>query len=145
MLRRILGFSVGFFATLALIVLIVEALGASKAAGALGPLIIPLAGAIGMRTARWFASPKEITSGVTLNLRPLRDRWWRLEEGLRLCIVVGAIWAIGAYVLQIDRWQPDLKLVFVPPIALVALYFAYQKLVKGERNAQDGRLRSPEE
>ena len=137
MLRRILGFAVGFCGTLALIFAILVALDAPPRPG---HLIMLVAVAVGTLTSRLFIDPQGAASAVSLKFQPVREKWWRLEVGLRLCLVVGLIWAIGAYVLQIDRWQPDLKLVFVPPVALIALYFAYQKLVRGQQNSRDDGL-----
>lgn len=119
LLRKIVGFCVGFLLSFGAIVATCVAMRVVIH----GPAPIFVSIAIGLVTSRIFVDPQRLTM-------PIRGLWWAAEPGLRLCLLLSVVWMVLAYVFQ-DRWWTDYQIILLPPLALLALYFGYRYLVRG--------------
>jgi hypothetical protein len=75
-----------------------------------------------------------ITLTAMVFLRRRRAYWWNIDRSVRLALVVGAVWAVTFFLL-LD--EANLKIVLLPPLALIALSFAYRHLVDAPAGSHD--------
>ena len=128
-MRKFLGFIAGFVATLILIAVVFSGMGLAPR----GPFWLFICIAGGWVGAKFVANPRgtveAATDAVSEKAQPAITRWWSLDERFRLVLVASAIWMIASFAMQ-DRWEREMGIVLIPPIALIALHFAERKLVR---------------
>jgi hypothetical protein len=129
MMRKFLGFIAGFVATLLIIAFVFSAMGLSPR----GPFWVFICIAGGWVGSKFVSNPRgaveAATDVVTEKAQPAIKRWWALDERLRLVLVASAIWMVASFVMQ-DRWEREMGIVLIPPLALIALHIAERKLVR---------------
>lgn len=131
MLKKIIGFVLGFVVALAALIAVAGAMHVMPR----GPVWVLLCVAVGLFGARVAASPRQHVEGAIETLKPAARHWWALSPRLRLALVVGGVWALAAYFIQ-DEYERNLKAVFIPPLALLALHFGEEMIVKRKASGQ---------
>lgn len=125
--KKIIGFLLGFGAAFGLLVLFsIETGFMPRGAGWLFLMVL-----VGICGASLAADPGKYWSAIAGFFSKVLRSWWLLSPRLRLLIVVSAIWMIASYIIQ-EEYEEDLKLVFMPPLALIAFHFAERLLVRGK-------------
>jgi hypothetical protein len=117
-LAQIVGFLAGFIGVGALLIAFSNAAGLQPR----GPGWLVLlfgAGIVGSRVGIHLTNVH--------NLQRMGEHWWKLDQTLRLVLVVGVVWAVTLLLLLRET---NLKVVLLPPLALVVLLFAYRFLVE---------------
>lgn len=137
-MRKLLGFIAGFVGTLILLAFVFSGMGLAPR----GPFWLFICIAGGWLGARLFSSPRETvdaaTDVVAQTAQPVVTRWWKLDERLRLVLITSVIWIVASFVMQ-DRWEREMKIVLIPPLALILLHFAERKLVRKKPEADFSR------
>lgn len=106
-----------------------------------GPLPISLCIVFGL-LASWFAeSPKKYLRDGLDAINPVTRPWWTLDKRLRLAIVGGCIWIVGAYMIQ-ESYEENLGIVFIPVIAILVLHFGVKIMVENNGNRQHAECSS---
>lgn len=123
--RKALGFCVGFGGSAAVTVAL--AMDAGVMPRGLGWIFFFIACGMGM--AKLFARPRQTVNPVLI---PMSKHWWLLDQWLRLALVACCIWIGAAFTLQ-DKYDRDLRWIFVPPCALLMLYFAFKQLINPQK------------
>lgn len=125
--KKIIGFIIGFGVAFGLLVLFsIESGFMPRGAGWLFLLVM-----VGIFGASVAANPGKYWTTITGSFSRVLRSWWSLSPRLRLLIVVSVIWMIASYVIQ-EEYDEDLKIVFMPPIAIIAFHFAERLLVRGK-------------
>lgn len=134
MLRKIIGFLIGFIGSFVLIATLFYILNARPVGG---PAWLLLMIAVGRWTAKLFSQPKETAiaamSQVSHSTAGPREAvssvWWSFDRRLRMVILISAIWVTVSYLMQ-DSYDVNYKVVFLPAMGIVALYFGQRFLVE---------------
>lgn len=127
MARKVFGFIVGFVAA----ALLTFAIAAQLRITPNGPGWFFIFIAVGAFSARLASRPRVEVATLLERTAPIQRRWWNLSYLLRLSIVGGVFWIVGAMVLS-GNWEGNLTLVLVPPAMMVALAFAHRHLIAPE-------------
>jgi hypothetical protein len=129
-MRKFLGFVVGCGGSL----ILVASLMMSANLVPRGPGWIFFFIGCGLVGAKLFARPRETVEPV---LKPISRRWWLLDRKLRLAVVACCIWAVAVFALQ-NGYHRNMSWVFIPPIALLVLYFAWSWLIDPKKTPPAG-------
>lgn len=126
MLRKIVGFVLGFGAGFGLLILLAYATHfIPRGAGWLMFLVL-----CGMGGAAFASSPAKYVDDARTAVVKRANLWWSLSPRLRLILVVSVIWVVASYLMQ-EEYEEDFRIVFFPPLALIVFHFAEKLLVKG--------------
>lgn len=134
MLRKVVGFIVGFAAAFLLFAMFAQA-NHLRPRGA-GWIFLFIA--VGTFTASLASRPKETVQPALDGLAPVAKRWWSLDKRLRLVLITGSVWMVAAFVLQ-DSYDRSMGWVLVPPIGLAVLHFAERFLVNPKQVSEPGQ------
>ncbi|WP_185245149.1 hypothetical protein [Citrifermentans bremense] len=133
MLRKVVGFLVGFVGSFVLIVVVVSAISVKP----MGPGWLFLMVGAGVWCSRLFARPKEVVAASIEKVSESTSRprmvvsrvWWSLDPKLRLALVASTVWIVAAYSIQ-DDYERNVKVVLLPALAVIAFYFGHRFLVQ---------------
>jgi len=91
-----------------------------------------------MEFGDWFKRPRQTVptrkaaAGSSITIGEIKEvvseEWWSLNRGLRSVLVIVAVWIASAYLFQ-DDYDKNLKIIFLPAMGLLALYFGHRFLV----------------
>lgn len=131
LIRKIIGFIVGFIGAFALLAAISSGMGVvPKGAGWLILLI-----GCGLLMSKLISNPRFYGNYVTSLTKEktvgAREYWWNLNSKARVVILVSCAWMFLAYFLQ-DAYERNLKIVVLPAIVFVCLYLAINYLARNK-------------
>lgn len=92
---------------------------------------------------RWLRDRTE-SRPVRAQAALVREGWWQASYGFRLTVFAGAVWLIGAFLLQ-DSYDRQWSTIVVPPLAALAVYFGYRMFVDGGEPKRAAFESHPEE
>ncbi|MEA5112545.1 MAG: hypothetical protein VB050_00805 [Geobacteraceae bacterium] len=134
MLRKIVGFLVGFIGSFLLLVVIFHNLEIRPVGGPLW--LMPMVAA-GAAVARLFSHPRSViassvvrVSNSTAGFRVgAKNIWWSFDSKFRLVVVISVVWILTAYLIQ-DSYDMNYKIIWLPAFAFMALYVGLRFLVE---------------
>lgn len=134
MIRKVIGFLMGFVGSFALIVALFASLDARPVGGPLW--FLPMIAA-GRWTSKLFSQPKgtaitaiaKVSHSTAGPREAVSSVWWSFDRRLRMVILISAIWVTVSYFMQ-DSYDTNYKVVFLPAMGIVALYLGQRFLVE---------------